>query len=126
MSIEQKQQLSQQQLAVLTTEMEKRKKSIGLAYFLWLILGTLGIHKFYIGQKTWGIVYLILGILGWPTVLILAIQGHGLVWMSIGLVFVAVLGILLLIDVFTISKQVREANEREEAAIVNRLLKQQS
>jgi TM2 domain-containing membrane protein YozV len=110
MSIEQKEQLTQHQLAVLATEMDKRKKSVGVAYFLWLILGTFGVHKFYTGQKTPGIVYLILGILGWTTV-----------WFAIGFVFFVILGILLLIDLFTLPKQVRQANEKEEEEIINRI-----
>lgn len=111
MSIQKKEQLTQQQLAVLATEMDKRKKSVGVAYFLWLILGTFGAHKFYTGQKTSGIVYLVLGILGWTTV-----------WFIIGFIFFAILGILLLIDLFTLPKQVRQANEKEEDQIIDSIL----
>ena len=110
MSIARKEQLTQHQLAVLASEMDKRKKSVGVAYFLWLILGTFGVHKFYTGQKTSGIVYLVLGILGWATV-----------WFAIGFVFFIILGILLLIDLFTLPKQVRQANEKEEEEIINRI-----
>ena len=35
MSIEKKQQLTAEQLGILNSEMEKNKKSVGVAYALW-------------------------------------------------------------------------------------------
>ena len=64
-SIDQKNKLSDHQLAILSSEMLKYHKSTGLTYVLWLFFGTLGIHKFYLGQTGWGVAYLLLGLLGW-------------------------------------------------------------
>lgn len=75
-------------------------KSTGLAYVLWFFLGSLGIHKFYLGNTKMGIVYLLLSLIGWVTVYIL-----------IGWVFLAILAILWLIDLFTLPSQVRTAND---------------
>lgn len=64
-TLKSKKELSDHELSVLNSEMEKYKKSTGLAYVLWLFLGTLGIHKFYIGKITMGLIYLVLGIGAW-------------------------------------------------------------
>jgi len=111
MSYEQKRQLNDHQLALLESEMQKRRKSVGLAYVLWIFLGTFGIHKFYTGQKNMGILYLVLTITGIITSFI-----------GIGLFVLAAVGILLLIDLFTLPGQVAKANEAAEAEIINRIL----
>lgn len=59
------------------------EKQVGTAYLLWFFLGVLGVHQFYLGKTGKGISYLLT--FGW-------------------------LGIGLLIDLFTLGKQVREVN----------------
>lgn len=63
-----KQDLSDHELSVLNSEMEKHNKSTALAYVLWFFFGTLGIHKFYIGKIKAGVLYLILGVIGWISI----------------------------------------------------------
>ena len=63
--VKMKSELSEHQMTVLNSEMEKHKKSPGLAYVFWFFLGTLGIHKFYIGKTIFGIIYLLLGTGAW-------------------------------------------------------------
>lgn len=111
MSIEKKQQLTAEQLGILNSEMEKNKKSVGVAYALWFFLGSLGIHKFYLNQTRWGITYIALFILGLITTEI-----------GVGLLILALLGFFLLYDLFTIPKQVRIAYEEEEQQIIDKLL----
>lgn len=65
-------------------------KSVVLAYVLWFFLGWLGVHKFYLRQPIWGLIYLFLGGLGWSTV------GIG-----IGLLFLIPWALLMFLDVFT-------------------------
>lgn len=76
-------------------------KTNGLAYVLWFFLGTLGIHKFYLRKTGLGILYLILGIVGYSTV-----------WFVVGFIPLAVLAVLLVIDIFTIPAQVIAANQQ--------------
>lgn len=65
-------------------------RSLLLAYVLWFFLGWLGVHKFYLRQPVWGLIYLFLGGLGWSTV------GIG-----IGLLFLVPWALLMFLDVFT-------------------------
>ncbi|MFI7481233.1 NINE protein [Kocuria sp. M1R5S2] len=65
-------------------------RSLLLAYVLWLLLGWLGVHKFYLRQPVWGLIYLFLGAIGWSTV------GAG-----IGLLFLIPWALLMFLDVFT-------------------------
>ena len=65
-------------------------KSLLLAYVLWFFLGSLGVHKFYLRQPVWGLIYLFLGGLGWSTV------GIG-----IGLLFLVPWALLMFLDIFT-------------------------
>lgn len=74
-------------------------KDTTLAYVLWFLLGNLGIHKFYLRKPAQGAIYLSLGVIGWLTI-----------WLLVGIVFLIPLWILLLVDLFTIPGQVREAN----------------
>jgi len=74
-------------------------KSTAVAYFLWFFLGQLGIHKFYLNKTGAGIFYLILGISGWATT-----------WIFIGWFILCFLGLLLLIDLFTIPGAVARLN----------------
>jgi TM2 domain-containing membrane protein YozV len=59
------------------------QKSVGTAYVLWFFLGVVGGHQFYLGKTGRAVSYI-----------------FTLGWLSIGLI----------IDLFTMSKQVREAN----------------
>lgn len=76
-------------------------KTTGTSYILWLLLGGIGAHKFYLGKTGMGILYLSLAFLGAVT------------WLFfMGWLFHIPLLILLLIDLFTIPSQVAKANER--------------
>lgn len=65
-------------------------RSLLLAYVLWFLLGWLGVHKFYLRQPVWGLVYLFLGAVGWSTV------GAG-----VGLLLLVPWALLMFLDVFT-------------------------
>lgn len=70
-----------------------------IAYLLWFVLGGFGIHKFYVGKVGMGVLYLALFVIGW------ALLG------AFGIVFLLALGVLLIIDLFTLPRQVRTYNE---------------
>ena len=65
-------------------------KSLGIAYALWLLLGVFGVHQFYLGKIGRGILYLLTARL---------------------------LGIMWLIDLFTLPSQLRMVNAQRSVGI---------
>ena len=91
----------QKQIVIVT-----QPKSMGIAYALWLFLGQLGLHRFYLGRVGSGIAQLLLGLVGWATV-----------WFVIGVIPLAILWIWLFVDLFLTASMVREANRTITAAV---------
>ena len=139
--IQLKNQLTEHQMSVFNSEMVKYRKNTGIAYVLLIILGTLGAHKFYIGKIGMGVFYLLLGITAWVSLVIrtagvsaetrqlfLMTSGGGEV-MSVSvfimLVCLGLLGINLLIDLFTMPKQIKRIYENQELEVLHRLIGEQ-
>ncbi|WP_107764225.1 TM2 domain-containing protein [Coprothermobacter proteolyticus] len=133
MSLEDKSKLTEKQLVVLESEMQKHKKSVGVAYLLWFFFGSLGIHKFYLGNAKRGLLYLILGIFGWASIIFgggFALfnlsygssAGAGGFFAITGMICMLVLGIMLLIDLFTIPSQIQKSYQDAENEIISHLL----
>lgn len=79
--------------------MVRAQKEVGIAYILWLFLGTLGIHRFYLGHNGSAVAQLVLTVIGWATAILL-----------VGFVFLAVVWVWVIIDAFLMPGLVREAN----------------
>jgi hypothetical protein len=79
-----------QRVAMAEMAAISQQKSVGLAYALWFFLGALGIHKFYLGRVGMGIAYF-----------------FTLGFLTIG----------LWIDLFTLPRQVRQANMLRRAEV---------
>ncbi|MBI4518766.1 MAG: NINE protein [Deltaproteobacteria bacterium] len=77
----------------------RTEKSMGTAYALLILLGQLGLHRFYLNRVGSGIAQLLLGIIGWATSFLL-----------IGFVLLVPLWIWLVIDLFITAGMVRAAN----------------
>lgn len=138
-NIYKKSQLTEKQLAVLESEMQKRRKSTLLAYVLWILFGAIGMHQFYLGNTKRGLWYLGLWIL---TIVCLFISlstagfdfsspiteeigdptGFGLIVFIFGGFVALILAVLLLCDLFTMPSQVREADEKEEDKIIQEIM----
>lgn len=78
---------------------DANRKSVGVAYLLWLFLGGAGGHRFYAGKTGSGIAMLILTISG----VILSIIG-------VGFLLLLAVGIWAIIDAFLIPGWIRNAN----------------
>lgn len=116
--------LPQSQQAAYQAEVERQRKSTGIAYLLYFLLGGFGAHKFYIRERDWGLAYLIPTIINIPmliafflgaaTTLQNAAGGFvlvGLVLLVSGLA-VGALAVGILVDLFCIPMQVSKANDR--------------
>lgn len=80
----------EQRVAIAEMTAISLAKSTGIAYLLWFFVGALGVHKFYLGKVGMGIAYIFT--LGFLTI--------GL-WM----------------DLFTLPRQVRQANMLRRAEV---------
>jgi TM2 domain-containing membrane protein YozV len=109
-NLDAKNNLTQKQLQLLQSEFEVKKKSAAVAYLLLIFLGTLGIHRFYLGRKNSAITQLVLTVVGWITS-----------FFFVGLIFLAAVWIWLVVDLFITAGIVREENERIESEIVARV-----
>lgn len=94
MSILQKQDLSSEDLQLLSSEMTKKSKSSGTTWLLWVFLGGLGGHRFYLGKT------------GSAVAMLLTLGGFG-IW--------------TLIDLFLINGMVKNTNEKIESEIISEI-----
>lgn len=67
------------------------EKSLIVSYLLWLFLGGVGGHRFYLGRPGSALLLLMLNVAGWATIAL-----------GIGLIFLALAGLWLFIDLFLI------------------------
>lgn len=79
-------------------KMKVMKKNVTSAYLLWVLLGSLGLHRFYC-RKSWGWVYILFLALGFLTATF-----------GIGFVFFLIIGIWWVVDAFLIYKWVERYN----------------
>lgn len=114
--------LSERELHILDIELERRKKSTGVTYFLWFFLGWFAIHKFYLNNIAGGIIYLIAP---WLAIILLVfgVMVHddaefGAPTAMVGLLALVAYGIWMLVDLFTIPRQVTTYNEKLELEII--------
>lgn len=128
MSVDKKAQLSEKQLVILESELKKKRKSMPLAYILLIFLGFLGVHKFYLGKTKQGVLYVLLSVVGFISLVVgeftglISFGASGTTLFTFGLVCAGVLGVMLIIDLFTTPGQVRQFNETVESRIIDQLL----
>lgn len=106
-----KQDFTTNEMQLLQSEMSKRETNSTLAWVLWFFLGTLGGHRFLLGEKTTGAIMLILTLMGWATS-----------WLLIGFLILPVVWIWWIVDAFNLSKMIDKRNESVESEIVQQIL----
>ena len=120
-----KKELGDREFHILQSEVERRKKSVGLTYVLWFFLSFFGIHKFYLGKIWAGMLYIIAPSIAWIFLfigLVMTIDPNELHYASEGMEeghYMAMIGFMGLfayaiwwfIDLFTIPTQVDKYNE---------------
>lgn len=90
-----------QNINITNTVVLVNSKIAGMAYVLWFFLGQLGIHKFYLNQTGMGVLYLVLGVVGWATT-----------FLFVGFLILGVLWLLVIVDLFLIPGRVNQLNSR--------------
>lgn len=89
--------ISTEKQILIEQRVTNEAKSIGAAYLLWLFVGGLGGHRFYLGRKGSGLAMLLLTVAGFITSFI-----------GIGLFLFLVVGVWALVDAFLIPGMVSE------------------
>lgn len=92
--------ISVQEQMLIEQRVTNDAKSTGVAYLLWLFVGSLGGHRFYLGRSGSAIIMLVLFIIGLATAVV-----------GIGIFFLAAVGIWALIDAFLIPGMVTKQKE---------------
>ena len=98
MSLVQKQNLTSEDLQLLSSEMSKKQKATGVTWLLWFFAGGFGGHRFYLGKT------------GSAVGMLLTLGG---------------LGIWTLVDLFLLNGMIKDTNDKIENEILSeiRLLK---
>ena len=78
---------------------DANKKSVGIAYLLWFLLGMFGAHRFYLGLNGTGAAILVITVVS--ILLMVAFIGVITIWISI---------IWIFIDLFLIPENARKYN----------------
>lgn len=98
--------LSTEERMLINSEIQAKGKNTLVAYVLWFFLGSIGVHRFYLGETTTGVIMLVLNILGWLTFII-----------GIGFLFWAAVGIWVIVDIFLIPGMVQKDHNRIEGLV---------
>lgn len=92
--------LSTQEQMLIEQRVTNEAKSTGAAYLIWLFLGGLGGHRFYLGRGGSGSVMLILFIIGIVTL-----------FAGVGAVFLIIVGLWALVDAFLIPGMIQKQKD---------------
>ena len=119
-----KTQLGPTQFDVLHSEMYRLGRHTMTAYVLWAFLGWAGVHLFYLGKRWKGVMYLAFVLLSLATVtasFLLPVEfaePYTLVLRAVSLVAGAIFLFLMVVDMFSLHRQVDLCNERIEDQII--------
>ena len=123
--IEMKKDLSAQELALVTLEMDRQKKHSTTMWLLWFFAGGFGGHRYYLGDKKRAIAQTAACVLAF----IVGVAGIASantvqdVEAAVGIMYLLFLmpAIWALVDAFLISRRLQEKNAEIEAKIVERI-----
>ncbi len=128
--IEAQKKLTDRELIIFNSELNRKRKSTTIAYILYFFLGSIGGHKFYVGKPLMGLLYIILLGLG----CVLELGGFASAYdtsmtsedismvLVVGLLPLGLLGLMMLLDLFTIPRQIKKHEERVSNDILVQLL----
>ncbi len=123
-----KTQLGPTQFDVLHSEMYRLGRHTTTAYVLWAFLGWAGVHHFYLGRRWKGLLSLgtvLLGVAAAIASVLLPVQWeepYALALRAVSLLAAAVFVFLMVVDIFSLHRQVDLCNERIEDQIIMALV----
>lgn len=106
MTVENKQAQALNEAQWVEDEAGRRSKQTWVVWLLWLFLGSVGGHRFYMGKTGSAITMLILSVVGWATT-----------WLLIGFIPLAIVWIWDFIDLFLISGWLRADKEKTRVEV---------
>jgi TM2 domain-containing membrane protein YozV len=121
-----KKDLNTQELAMLSTEIERRKKSRAVLWVLWLFTGTIGGHRYYLGDKGRAllqtIVFILAIVLGFSLIASAENEIEALIYGPMALfMFLSVPALWAIIDAFFIGRRLARKNEEIEISIIKQI-----
>ena len=129
-SIKAQKQLTDRELIIFNSELDRKRKNTAIAYILYFFLGTIGGHKFYMGKPLAGFFYIVLLSLGFVFMLggfasafdtTATTDEVGSV-LAVGFLPFGLLSIMMLVDLFTIPGQIRKQEDRVRNDLLTRLV----
>ena len=124
--LETKKSLTEKELLIFQAEILKNKKRTGIAYLLFLLLGLIGIHKFYIGKKIKGLWYIMALALMWFFVLLTILGIKIGILVLLPLFLLINIGFNMIYDLFTIPSQVKKKNNEIEINLLKQIKSNES
>jgi len=124
--LEQKKDLTPQELALLESEFQKRKKSPVVLWLLWLFTGNIGGHRYYLGDKgraiAHTIVFIVMLVIGLSLMAGAETEIEALIYapMAFGLCL-SIPALWALIDAFFIGRRLRKKNAEIEQELINKI-----
>lgn len=112
-------ELSDREYQMLESKMREHDKSHGVAYLLWFFLGYFGVHKFYIGNYLMGFLY---PALGFMSIVFFLIGISAPEFFGFATLMGMGLGVLLLYDLFTMPRQIRDVKSKKKNKFIRQLL----
>ena len=111
---------------MLSTEIERRKKSRAVLWVLWLFTGTVGGHRYYLGDKGRAlmqtIVFILAIVLGFSLIASAENEVEALIYGPMALfMFLSVPALWAIIDAFFIGRRLARKNEEIEISIIKQI-----
>ena len=121
-----KKDLNTQELVMLSTEIERGKKSRAVLWVLWLFTGTIGDHRYYLGDKGRAllqtIVFILAIVLGFSLIASAENEVEALIYGPMALfMFLSVPALWAIIDAFFIGRRLARKNEEIEISIIKQI-----
>ena len=117
-----KSMLDPRELQMLESEMRRREKSVGIAFLLWILAGTLFLHRVYLNKGNGALIASIICWSLWIVGVITLILIIGILFLFAAAIMAFVLFIFWLIDAFSLMGWVEDYNQSLEYQLVTQLL----